>query len=111
MTDFLTRNMRQTATYWGPGVADGFGGKTYAAPIQVKVRWEDTNVLFVDQNGNEVVSKAVVYVDTDLSVGGYLLLGISTASNPTTIIGTHEIRNISKSPNIRGTKFLRKIDL
>lgn len=106
-----TRNLRQTLTHWGV-TPDGFGGFTYSAPTTYACRWEDKNVLFTDEHGEEVVSSAVVLLATDLPVGDYVALGDQTATaDPTDLTGAHRIRQGNKVTDLRNTLSLRKVFL
>lgn len=106
---FLTRNLRQTATYWPPSTPDGFGGKSFGTRQSVKCRWEDKAEKFVDTSGEEVVSEAIVYLAVDVVQKGWLFLGTSGSTDPTTVSGAHEIRAFRKSPSLKATLFERKV--
>lgn len=108
---FLTRNLRQQATYWPPGVPDGFGGTTFLARSTLKVRWEDKSELFVDAQGNEAVTSSIVYSAVDVLKKGWLFLGVSSSTDPTTLAGASEIRDFEKTPTLSGLLFERKIIL
>lgn len=108
---YITRNLRQTVTYWSPGGNDGFGGVSYGTPVNIKGRWQDVAELFIDASGNEVVSKAKVWIDTDVVNKGYLYLGESTAADPETVSDAREIRQFGKIPNLRATEFERLVRL
>ena len=105
----LSKYHNQTITYWGPGTPDGYGGYTYPDPIEIKGRWEDRKELFVDAEGNEVRSQAIVYPSQVVELGGYLYLGSSTASDPTTVEGALKIRAARKVPNIKATQEVVKV--
>lgn len=112
MTQQYNRNMLQEATYWPPGVNDGFGGTSFGSPVSVNVRWQDDNSLYRDATGREFVARAVVYVDTVVALQGFLALGDWTYSgNPRQVEGAHEIRSIKKSPHLRGDPELIKVVL
>lgn len=96
------RSLKQTATYWGAPVSDGEGGKMFAAPVSVSVRWEDSQELFIDAFGKEARSSAVVYGAQVFEFDGYLYLGESTAADPHDVEGAKVIRGFSKIPNIKG---------
>lgn len=115
MTDLISRMRKQTAVYWSTPVEDGYGGAAFADPVEITVRWEERQELFIDQMGNEVRSNAVAYVGQDVDLGGYLYLGELTDLDSTVIEpadvttgNVYEIRGFSKSPTIGGTKFVRK---
>lgn len=98
--------LKQDITYWVPGAENKFGGKAFNRS-QVKGRWEDSAELFRDKTGQEVVSKARVFFAFDVSINGYLYLGTSSATDPRTVAGAHEIRQTKTSPDLRAMKSLR----
>lgn len=112
-------DMVQLATYWSPGVNDGFGKLNFAAvvPVPVYCRWQDAAVLFRDTLGREVTSEAVVYVASSVEVRGYLDLdpgavtGTAGAVDPRELAGAREIRQISVSPSLTGDEELWKVYL
>jgi len=101
----------QTATYWANPKPDGVGGDTFDSPVELLVRWEDKQSLFLNEKGKQVLSKAIVYPQQDLDLNGYLFLGTSTEANPVDQAGATLIRSFGKVPNIKATKFLRKVYL
>ena len=111
---FLTRNLKQDFVYWGNPQPDGLGGYTFDDYVQLKCRWEDRNVKFTNPNGDEEVSKAIIYLAQDVEMKGWLFLGvlsdISSANQdaPQNITGAYEIRAFNKIPNIKATDFLRE---
>ncbi len=110
----LTHVLTQTAVYWGTPATTGSGGRTFASPVELSVRWEQRHDLFVDSTGAEVRSNAVVYTGQDVAINGYLFLGdlddLSSAeeSDPTTLSDAYEIRGFESVPNIKGDRFARK---
>lgn len=104
-----TRNLFQDATYWPPGQNDGFGGVSYGAPVEIKCRWQDKAELFRDNEGQELTSSAVVYVDRELEAKGYLFEGITAEANPITVEGAREVRQLGASPALKGGKVLHKV--
>lgn len=97
---------RQTATYWGAPTQSGFGGLTFAAPVTIKCRWEDTVESFTDLAGVEHRSKAIVYTFQDLDLGGYLLKGESVATDPTVVAEALMIQRSDEIPDLRGLNTL-----
>ncbi len=110
------RNLRQTATYWGPGVGtDIYGAQAFAEPVQLNCRWEDTAELFIDKTGVEVASKSKVFFADDISLEGYLYLGESTEEDPRAVLGgldddgltqgrAFEIRMVKRIPDLKAVK-------
>jgi hypothetical protein len=106
-------SMTQEATYWPPGVPDGFGGLNFAAsvPVLLLCRWQDDAVLFRDSQGREITSSAVVYPDREIAVRGFLALGDLTASGAGTspeAAGAFEVRQVAASPSLAGDEILHK---
>ena len=113
-TKRLTHWLRHTAVYWGSPVSDGEGGRTFDNPVELAVRWEERHDLFMDAQGQEQQSSAVVFVAQDVVVGGYLFLGdlddLSSAEegDPLNVDGAYEIRQFDKIPDLKATSFLRR---
>ena len=108
-TRYITKNLKQTITYWGSPISDGWGGSTFDTPITIDGRWEDRQELFRDAEGQEVLSHVVVYVDQDVDIKGYLYLGTSVVTTPASVDGAREIRSFRKVPNLKATAFARKV--
>ena len=111
----LANQLNQTAVYWSNPQSDGYGGRTFDDAVEISVRWQDRQEKFIDMQGHEQVSRAVVYTSIDVTVGGYLYLGeladLSSAEegDPFAISTAYEIRAFSKSPDIGADKFARKV--
>lgn len=106
------------AVYWPPvldedggPVSDEFGMPTFEDPVQIKCRWEDYDVEFVENAGRQEESKARVYVDRDVQLKGVLWKGLIEdlveAEDPFKNPGAWEIKKFDKIPNLRQTKFVR----
>ncbi len=109
---------KQDAVYWPPAVADGFGRQSLGTPVDVKCRWDDQSEQFFDpKTGVIEISNAVVYVDQDVLLGGYLWLGTvatipgGSPGDPQIIAGAYPIRKYLKNPNLRASEFLRTATL
>jgi len=111
---FLSGQLRQTAVYWGNPQNDGYGGRTFDDAVEIDVRWEGRQNLFIDAAGQEKRSRAVVFVKSDVDLGGYLYLGeltdLSSAEegDPLSIATAYEIAGFEKIPDIAAGKFVRK---
>ena len=93
---WTTENLRESVTYWAPSGVDNFGDPSFATPTTVKAKWEDRTELFIDGEGREQRSKSVVYVDTDLIIGGYLFRGTSSVTDPLSVDNTFMIKDFRK---------------
>lgn len=105
---YITRNLKASITYWPPGAPDGFGGFSFGASSTLKARWEDRTENFVDDEGQEQISHARVYVNADVSNHGYLFNGISGSTDPRTVTDAIEVKDFRKVPNLKYTEFERR---
>lgn len=112
----IKRNLVQTAVYWGNPQDNGYGGFTYDDPIEIACRWEDMPQVMLDKEGEQDLSRAVVYVGIDVMNNGLLYLGRLTDIQGTggvidfnTLSGIYQIRRWRKVPALgSNTIFLRK---
>jgi hypothetical protein len=108
-----TRTLNQAAVYWAPPTDDGHGDKSFATGAEISVRWEDVAKQFVNEFAETKTSRAVVYVDQDVEVGGFLHLGTLAAlsadqrSDAYEVVSAYEIRKFDKVGNIAATEFER----
>lgn len=91
-------------TYW-EAVPDTYGGFSYTGPIHIKGRWEQTAEMFATPDGEETVSKAVVFVDRDVKIGDFLYLGLSYDTTPPE--DAERIRQFASWPDLVGVTQLR----
>jgi len=116
----LVRMRKQRAIYWSQLSVDAFGARTYEAPIEVVVRWDDKSSQYVNKDNEQVASRATVYVGQDMKAGDMLLLGILEADSSDLLdssivptpddpkeAGAWEIQSFAKIPNLRASEFLR----
>ena len=104
----LSGLLNQTATYWAPSGVNSSGDVIFAAPVVIKVRWEDSQKLMTDGEGRARESLATVFTAMDLSERGYLLLGTSTDTDPRELNEAFEIQAFIKSPSFAADEFVRK---
>jgi len=105
----LDRFYRQTLTYWGAPVTDGYGGWTFATPVEIQGRWEDKQELFINAKGEQALSRARVFVDQAVVNGGYLYSGTSSATNPQLVDGAHRIEGFKGTPSMAANATLRVV--
>lgn len=98
----LERKLNQIASYWAPlASTDLFGKRAYSAPVQLFCHWEDRTDMYHDKFGKQVVSQSKVFFAEDIALDGYLLLGVSSETDPTTVAGAYEIMQVARVPNLR----------
>lgn len=114
--DILEDMRQQRAVYWPPMPPTRHGQKTYDTPVELLVRWEQTGEVFLDRDGNQQVSRAMVYVGDDVLELGVLWLSTKTLddsegsalgeltdeSDPFLNPGAYEIRRFEKMPTLDG---------
>jgi hypothetical protein len=102
--DFIESVAVQTAVYWGTPVDNGYGGFTYADPIEILCRWEGSTKLITDAKGQQIVCVAEVMVLQELDIDGLLYLGSlddldsAQEDDPSTITGSQRIKQFMKTP-------------
>lgn len=104
------RKYPHTLTWWDQsGTYTASGDEAYATPVQVKGRWEERCETFLDEKGEEAVSRAVCYLqEQDVSVGDWLMLGTSSTASPVAVSGAYRVRGWAKVPSVDGSKYERK---
>lgn len=90
------RTLNETVTYWEPGTPDGYGGYDYADPVKLDGRWEDHYDLYLDDRGEERRAEGNVFLVDDVKVEGMLYRGDSNASDPTTVDGAKEVKQVKR---------------
>lgn len=108
MVHIVTQGLKQDATWWAAS-PDGYGGDTFSGPVAVKCRWEDRKEVYYGQlDRRELVSNSVVFLDRDVSVGDWLYLGTTDASDPSLIAGAFKIQRFDKVPDLRNLNAMRR---
>lgn len=116
IANLMTRHCVQTAVYWGSPQEDGYGGKTYAAPVEILCRWEGKEQLVKgwDAKGNTFDYIGIVYVLRDLDKEGVLFLGtladvtVEMTTNPLVNDNAYTIKQFEKLPALGSTtEFVR----
>jgi len=102
----IRKMRRQKAVYWPNPTADGFGDKDVDLPVEIDCRWEDSNEQIRTANGEEIMTKSIVYTDRDVDEGGFLMLGVLTdlpspGVDPQDLDNAHEIRKFDRLPVLR----------
>lgn len=108
----ITKMLRfDKCIYWAPLGMDDNGQRTFAAPVEISCRWEDTITEFMDKMGNRALSTSVVFTDRDVLNLGALWHGkfttITDMANPFNNEGAYEIRMFKKTPDFRNKQILR----
>ena len=97
----FTADYQDQVTYWQNLGTDGWGDRSFAAPVVLMCRWEEIAEKFLMYDGEQKVSKAVVYIPQLLAIGDYLYRGLTSQVNPTVLPGAYEIKQIMEIPDLR----------
>lgn len=110
-----TNDYKNVATYWGNRSVSGTGKLTFDAPVLLMTRWEERSERFVNAEGEEVVSRAVVWVKQDVEEGEYIALGDyvtgTPITDPTVVVDAYPIRRFFKIPDLRNLFQERRVFL
>ena len=103
--------LKQPAVYWQFRRFDEAGNPDVFPPIEIKCRWEDIRTAYTSGSGENVLSKATIYVDRDVTLDGFLWLGLKADApfHPKDIAGPVQIKHVEKLPNLRQTEILRTV--
>lgn len=93
-------NLNQDITYWRPSAQNEYGHAGSEAPILIKGRWETSTQQIRKPSGEEIISRAEVFVDRDLEISGYLALGDKTGE-VTPSSDAQEIQDFRITPDLR----------
>ena len=113
----FSRKLKDNAIHWSGAVNDGYGGYTYNAPTEHEVRWQDVQETFIDFEGEEQVSNAIIYTDSPIiRRGSWIKRGRltdldSNDTDPKEISDTFPVRAVQESPNLRKKQTLYKVML
>lgn len=129
----IVRMRRQRAVWWQRvETPNKYGEFTFNPPVEVRCRWEDVAVEFVDPKSEKQISRSLVYVDRVMTPGDRLKLGelsetdwiletgfwsdsgiwvddalwIDSLSTVTIDEDSFEIRRFDQTPNLRNTRTL-----
>lgn len=108
----ISRMRRQKAVLWAQGSQkpDDYGNPTTGNAVEIACRWEEKSEKFINFNGEEEVSKSVVYVDRELKKGDLLRFGpLSSVTNPANARnndGVWEVKGFASVPNLKCTENL-----
>lgn len=98
---WYARLLRSRCTYWGPPLKNEFGDRTYPSPATLSCHWEEKAQLFIDRNGVQSHSHAIVLVESEVEIDGRLFFGESEEDNPDNETGSDTIRMVERVPTIR----------
>lgn len=105
---FIKRKIKKdTAVYWGPEASmRADGSPVFGDPVEINCLWDDSSETFTNDNGQEFVAAASVYVSQDLAQEGMLFHGKLTdlateeKADPRRVHAAYEIKVFEKGPSL-----------
>jgi len=91
----------ETCTYW-PGTPDGYGGRDYGPPQQLRCRWEQKQRLIRTKTGEERVSQAREFLTQSVDLEGRLYRGATAETDPR-VLDSHELQAGEELQEMDGT--------
>lgn len=107
----MDRVLTQTLTQWVKTSYTQYADPVFDEPIEIAGRYEQRTEQFVLQSGDQGQSRAIVYTTTLVSIGDYLYLGYSEATDPETVTDADQVRRVELVPDKNARVFLYKIFL
>ena len=112
---FISKQLNQTMVHWPTPVNDGYGGHTFGTAVEIQARCEFRVERAINAMGNEVLSKAFVFLEQEVEEGEFLYLGslseINAAGlvNPSTVAKAMIVLTFLKIPRLgSATEFIYK---
>jgi len=98
------RQLNQYATLFERTGVNGYGEPSYGAGTTIRCRWQDVAQNLIDAQGQDFVSRSVIYVGAQAKAGDRIAYG-SGAS----FADAHEIKVVNTSPSLDGNQMLIKV--
>lgn len=106
----MPQDLFDRVTHW-VATPTGYGGYTFALPTRQDGRWEDRVEKFMSDDGNEKVSRSIVYLSVDVLPEDYIMLGETLEADPTNLTGNKkawQVQRFDKIADVRNTCYERK---
>lgn len=100
----------QKVTHWA-ATPNGYGGYTFALPTILDARWENVNILFKSDEGNDEISEAIAYLSADVLTEDYLMEGETSEADPLNLTDgkkAYRVQRFDKTPDLRVLSYERK---
>ncbi len=108
----ILKRRYQYAVLWPLTGVDANSVPTFGAARELRVRWEHGNVLFTDDDGQQLVSSSRVLLGEDIKAGDALWEGrlsdVPDADDPLENDKVFIVRSFNKTPTLRATDYLRE---
>lgn len=92
---------KQKAVYWAASNTDDYSAPLLAAPIELLVRWVESQQEGMDPQGNPVGNTITVVVDREIAIGSIMWLG-AEADLPGSPTNLKQVIGRSRTPDVKG---------
>lgn len=106
MPPIETSHRRQRAILWEPSGYGRAGEIKLTDPIEIDIRWEDTQVEVVDDAGSTILTDAVAYVNQDIALNSILWIG-ELSELPTSPTDLKRVIRVQKIPDLKN-RFIQR---
>lgn len=97
-----SRNLKHIITYWSKSGSNDFGQESFDAPVKIFGRWTDRVEAVRKPTGEEVTSRAIVFLSEDVEPDGYLAKGDHISEpDPTNVDDAFPIVAFATLPDVR----------
>ena len=110
---YVRKALVDTITVWEAEDVDSTGETMFSShsPYTIEGRWQERSDVFVNKEGEEQVSRVVIFLDVDIPIGSWFYKGTSVADDPHSVQGAFESQRVAKVASIAGTLIERKVYL
>ena len=117
--DITGPKLLQDAVWWSRTGTDQYGQPVFAAPVDIKCRWEDVAKEFISAfgeshsqgAGRKEVSRSIIMVDRTMAIGDMLFQGLivdlDDEDNPKENVGAWEIKSYNETTTVRNQQTVR----
>ena len=102
--NIYARNLSQLATLYARTGVNSYGEPSYGAGITIRCRWQDVAQNLIDAQGQDFVSRSVIYVGAQAKAGDRIAYGSGASFSE-----SDEIKTVFTSPSLDGNKMLIKV--
>lgn len=104
--------LKASITYWQAIATDGYGKKTFATPILILGRWDNSTDLRQVKTEEKLDPTIIVTLSQAVAVGDYMALGnYASTTDPLTIDNAYEVTHFDATNSTMGMDTLNRATL
>ena len=102
--NIYARNLSQLATLYARTGVNSYGEPSYGAGTTIRCRWQDVAQNLIDAQGQDFVSRSVIYLGAQAKAGDCIAYGSGSS-----FADAHEIKVVNTSPSLDARESLIKV--